>query len=66
MQSASVSILFAISHGLTKHTMSYYVDEWHISFLLLTLNVRGPSYLGQYHGSLRCQDISSHDIDYVE
>ena len=37
----------------------------------LTLNVRGPSYLGltgQYHGcwcpgSLRRQDISSHDID---
>ena len=38
---------------------------------LLTLNVRVPSYLGQYHGfwcpgSLRRQDISSHDIDYIE
>ena len=43
----------------------------------LTLNVRGPSYLGLTRsiswllmawcpGSLRCQDISSHDIDYVE
>ena len=37
MQSASVSILsFAFSHGLTKHTMSYYVDEWQMSFLLLS------------------------------
>ena len=45
--------------------------------LWLTLNVRGPSYLGisvwlgQYHrcwcpGSLCRQDTSSHDIDYVE
>ena len=41
---------------------------------VLTLNVRGPSYLGwlgQCHGrwcpgSLRRLDISSHDIDYVE
>ena len=37
----------------------------------LTLNVRGPSYLGQYHGcwypgSLRRQVISNHDIDYVK
>ena len=39
----------------------------------ITLSVREPSYLGliQYHGcwcpdSLRCQDISSHDIDYTE
>ena len=34
-------------------------------FLLLTLNVRGPSYLGLTR-SLRRQDISSHDIDYIE
>ena len=40
----------------------------------LTLNGRGPGYLGltgQSHGcwcpgSLRRQDVSSHDIDYVE
>ena len=29
----------------------------------LTLNVRGQSYLGV---ALRRQDISSHDIDYIE
>ena len=39
---------------------------------LLTLNVRGPSYLGLTRSiswllmALRCQDISSHDIDYIE
>ena len=41
---------------------------------VLTLNVQGPSYLGllgQHHGcwcpgSLRHQDISSHDIDCIE
>ena len=46
-----------------------------LSYPILTLNVRGPSYLckklGQYQGcwcpgSLHCQDISSHDIDYIE
>ena len=31
----------------------------------LTLNVRGPSYLGLTR-SLRRQDISNHDIDYVK
>ena len=31
----------------------------------LTLNMRGPSYLG-LTSSLRRQDISNHDIDYVE
>ena len=43
----------------TKHT--------EIVCNVLTLNMRGPSYLGLsrsiYHD---CQDISSHDIDYVE
>ena len=46
---------------------------WSYIFPALTLNVRGPSYLGltRYHGcwcpgSLCCQDISSHDIGYVE
>ena len=42
--------------------------------IVLTLNVRGPSYLGLARsisgcwcpGSLRRQDISSHDIDYIE
>ena len=41
---------------------------------ILNLNVRGPSYLGLTRsiswllmpGSLRRQDISSHDIDYAE
>ena len=32
----------------------------------LTLNVRGPSYLGLTRSIWRRQDISSHDIDYVE
>ena len=32
-----------------------------------TINVRGPSYLGLTRSvSLRRQDISSHDIDYIE
>ena len=35
------------------------------SSVCLNLNVRGPSYLG-LTSSLRRQDISSHDIDYVE
>ena len=55
-------------------------DEWEDMPLLdpngLTLNVRGGDqvisvWLGQYHscscpGSLRRQDISNHDIDYVK
>ena len=42
------------------------------NLIQLTLNVRVNSvYLGQYHGcwcpgSLRRQDMSSHDIDYIE
>ena len=48
---------------------------WNVIQYVLTLNVRGDwvisVYLGQYHGcwcpgSLRRQDISSHDIDYIE
>ena len=38
-----------------------------VSALSLTLNVRGPSYHGLTRSiSLRRQNISSHDIDYVE
>ena len=50
--------------------------RWNPSSCTLTLNVRGLSYLsltlqGQYHGcwcpgTLRRQDISSHDIDYID
>ena len=50
------------------------LTHWSYNFPALTLNVRGLSYLGltgQYHGcwcpgSLCHQDISSHDIGYVE
>ena len=43
-------------------------------YIALTLNVRGPSYLGLTRSiswllipsSLRRQDINTHDIDYVE
>ena len=50
-----------------------WTSVWCIHWYFLTVNVRGPSYLGlgQYLGcwclsSLRRQDISSHDIDFVE
>ena len=63
--------------GLINHQSQYhmlcstgYTYRWKV---LLTLNVRGMSYLGLtrsiscwWPGSLCRQDISSHDIDYVE
>ena len=61
------SDLLLVYHGMLTRQLNNY----------LTLNMRGPSYLGlttrvgQYHGcwcpdSLRRKDISIHDIDYLE
>ena len=58
-----ISLMWMLQHLTSYKSMLF--QEWFGA--VLTLNVRGPFHLGLTRSiSLRRQDISSHDTDYVE